>query len=281
MNGARPAPVASLVPLLPEHTDDLARAPTRPARRAQRDLAQRRDAAKDPTKIERRGAPHARTKIDIDELPTLVVPPPVTLSSGARRRPHEIADDVASSFDISPFESFEGDVATIADIDDIDDIDDGDDDSREPALATGHRGELSVDESAFACMLPPMAEVWNQADAIVTEPVFAIDVATNSGVELIEAVEDHCGEDPSREGEPVDDARASRPRRLRWFAGATVAVATACCAIAFLVAFVVDERVAARTLAWSDHLVAIAHTKIVPELRQFEGRARWIAARSR
>lgn len=256
MNGNRPAAVASLVPLMVEAVEDLTSAPTRVSRRPRQD----------PTKLERRAAAPARTKIEIDELPTLVVPPPITLSSGARRRPKEIADDVASSFDISPFESFEGDVETIADVDD---------ESREhiageaSSTAKDHAANAK-DESAFAGMLPPMAQVWNQADAIVAEPLFAIDVTTNpDAVELIEAVEDEADEDAI-----ASETRA--PHRARWVAAFFVA-ATACAACAFFV----DERVAAQGHALSERAITIAQTEILPELRGIEGRARWIASRSR
>jgi hypothetical protein len=236
MNGNRPAAVASLVPLMVEAVDDVTSAPTRISRRGCAPLA----AAQDSTKIDRR----TPNRVDLGDLPTLVVPPPISMSSGSRRRPKEIADDVASQFDISPFESFEGDVQTIADVTDDDDD------------APAHDA------------LPPMGAVWIEADARI-EPTFAIDMATGAGVDDGAAVDDASLQ--------VDIEIASTPkRRMRW-AAAFVAIAAVCAACAF----VVDERVAAQTRAWSERALTIAQTEVVPELREIEARARgWRVGRA-
>lgn len=210
MNGNRSAAVASLVPLVVDAEEDITSAPTRLARAPRRRppaLPASRAAAADPTRVER------RKKLDIDELPTLVVPPPVSMSSGARKRPKERVDDVASSFDISPFESFEGDVETIADVDDVDESD----------IETVH---------ARKSELPRMADVWIEADARVEE--------NESELAIEIEIEIECDAD-------VQESEEAQPRGTRRFARwltATLVVATACAAFYFI-----DQRIDVRERA--------------------------------
>lgn len=220
-------PVASLVPLLVDETTRVrANAPTRVARRAA-------SAPRDATKSER---PVPAT-IDVGDLPTLVVPRQRSMSSGARRRPHEVAEDVASDFGVSPFDS---DIQT-----DVDAHDDSSLDLAPPSAVTS------------------MADVWRDADARVplsAPPPTSLPV---DSVDVLEAV-------------PLDvdvaplDIAVSPRRTPRWSGVLLLAMAFAC-------ALFVDDAALARTVSLGQSAVVAAGAAVndvVPHLRALEAQAR-------